>query len=66
MIVEKGEIEMSDFEFIVIVFAFITGLYLFLRRVCGFSKGGTIFAMICGLIGSLWVFGYNDEKKGRD
>ena len=66
MIVEKGETSMSDFEFAVIVLSLIVGIYLFLRHVCGLSKGGTIFAMVAGLIGSLWVFGQKDSEKKRD
>ena len=57
---------MSDFEFIVIVLSLIVGLYLFLRNVCGLSKGGTIFAMMAGLIGSLWVFGQKESENKRD
>lgn len=57
---------MSDFEFTVIVLSLIAGIYLFLRNVCGLSKGGTIFAMLAGLIGSLWVFGQKDSEKKRD
>ena len=56
---------MSDFEFAVIALSLIAGIYLFLRRVCGLSKGGAIFAMVAGLIGSLWIFGQKEsEKKG--
>lgn len=56
---------MSDFEFVIITLSLIVGIYLFLRHVCGLSKGGTIFAMVAGLIGSLWIFGQKEsEKKG--
>lgn len=66
MIVEKGEIEMSDFELAITIVLFLIGLYVFIRNVFGLSHNTTILNIIIAAITGFIAVGQDKRGKRED